>query len=383
MNHTHVNRMLDLAIQIQQVPAPTLDEKQRAEFVYNLFLTEGLKDVSIDPLNNVFGRLPGRGKKQPLIISAHLDTVFPRSTNLHFTREEDRIYGPGIGDNSLGVAALFGLLWLLRDRKINLQGDIWFTANVSEEGLGDLRGMRAVVERFNSNIQAYLVLEGTAFGHIYHQAIGVRRYRINVRTAGGHSWSDYGQPSAVHELARIVTQITALPLPTDPRTTLNVGLLYGGTGVNVLASGAYLELDLRSEDPEVLNNLIQRVEEKIKLANREGVEVEMEVIGQRPAGEIGIDHPLVRLADECLSELGVKATFTSGSTDANIPLSLGYPALVLGITSGGGTHTVHEYIETTPIEKGMEQLVSFVSRVWDVGQTQPFFNPSTSNTSNG
>src|ERR1700690_2212305 len=200
MNNTDVNRMLDLAIQIQQVPAPSLDEKQRAEFVYNLFLAEGLKDVSIDAVNNVFGRLPGTGEKQPLIISAHLDTVFPRNTNLHFTREADRIYGPGIGDNSLGVAALFGLLWLLRDRKINLKGDIWFTANVSEEGLGDLRGMRAVVERFNSNIQAYLVLEGTAFGHIHHQAIGVRTYRINIRSARSNPCYHHGQPPAVHEV---------------------------------------------------------------------------------------------------------------------------------------------------------------------------------------
>ena len=365
MNNPYVKRLLDLAIQIQQVPAPTLDEEKRSDYVHGLFLSEGLQDVSTDAINNVFGRLAGRGKKQPLIVSAHLDTVFPRNTSLHFTREEDRIYGPGIGDNSLGVAALFGLVWLLRERKISLQGDIWFAANVSEEGLGDLRGMKAVVERFGSNIQAYLVLEGTAFGHVYHRAIGVRRFRITVTTAGGHSWSDYGQPSAVHELAQIVTQITALSLPTHPRTTLNVGLINGGTGVNVLASGAGLELDLRSETPEALNDLVQRVEEKINSANREGVTVETEVIGHRPAGEIGVDHPFVRLADECLSMQGVRAEFTSGSTDANIPLSLGYPALVLGITSGGGTHTVHEYIDTAPVEKGMEQLVSFVSRVWD------------------
>jgi tripeptide aminopeptidase len=363
--NANVNRMLDLAIQVQQTPAPTLDEMQRAKYVYGLFNTEGLQDVSIDQINNVFGRLTGKGRKRPLIVSAHLDTVFSRNTSLHYTREQDRIHGPGIGDNSLGIASMFGLLWMLRERKISLQGDIWFAANVSEEGLGDLRGMKAVVKRFSSKIQAYLVIEGTAFGHVYHRAIGVRRYRVTVRTAGGHSWSDYGQPSAVHELAQLVTQITMLPLPKDPRTTLNVGLITGGTGVNVLASGACLELDLRSESPDGLDNLIQIVEEKIKAANREGVIVEMEIIGQRPAGEISTNHPLVKLAGECLSEQGVNASFTSGSTDANIPLSLGYPALVLGITSGGGTHTVHEYIDIPPVVKGMEQLVRFVSRVWD------------------
>ncbi len=365
MDNDYLNRLLVLAIQIQQIPAPTMDEKDRAEFIRGLFIKEGLLDVSSDFTGNVYGRLAGKGTGQPLIISAHLDTVFPRNTSLHATREEGRIYGPGIGDNSLGIAALFGLLWLLHEREVNLSGDVWFVANVGEEGLGDLRGMKAVVERFRSNVHAYLILEGTALGHVYHRAIGVRRYRVTVLTVGGHSWSDYGRPSAVHELAHLVTQITALSVPANPRTTLNVGLISGGTGINVLASEAKLELDLRSERMEALSNLVQQVEEKIRSANQEGVTVEMDIIGERPAGEIAVDHPLVRLADDCLSAQGLKATFTSGSTDANVPLSMGYPALVLGITTGGGAHTVHEYIDTKPVDKGMEQLESFVSRVWD------------------
>ncbi len=364
MDNDYLNRLLVLALQIQQIPAPTMDETERAEFVRGLFVQEGLLDVAVDVVGNVFGRLPGKGTDRPLIISAHLDTVFPRNISLHATREESRIYGPGIGDNSMGVAALYGLLWLLRERDVNLPGDIWFVANVGEEGLGDLRGMKAVVERFGSKVQAYLVLEGTALGHVYYRAIGVRRYRITVRTVGGHSWSDYGQPSAVHELAQLVTQITGLPVPANPRTTLNVGLISGGTGINVVASEANLELDLRSETMEALGNLVRRVEEIIRSASQEGVAVEMEQIGARPAGEIALDHPLVRLADECLSAQGWNATFTSGSTDANVPLSLGYPALVLGITTGGGAHSVHEYVDTRPVEKGMEQLVTFVSRVW-------------------
>jgi acetylornithine deacetylase/succinyl-diaminopimelate desuccinylase-like protein len=285
--------------------------------------------------------------------------------SLHVTREEDRIYGPGIGDNSLGVAALFGLLWVLRERKEKPAGDIWLVANVGEEGLGDLRGMKAVTDRFGADVLAYLVLEGAALGHVYHRAVGVRRYRVSARTAGGHSWSDYGQPSAVHELARLVTQITALPVPTHPRTTLNVGLISGGTGVNVLASEATLELDLRSESVDTLNELIGQVEQKITSANRDGVTIAMETIGQRPAGEIALNHPLVKLAGECISEKGLNPVFTSGSTDANVPLSLDYPAVVLGITTGGSAHTVHEYIDVAPVKSGMEQLTEFVSRVWN------------------
>ncbi len=362
--NNHINQLLDLAIQIQQIPAPTFHEKKRAEFVQKLFLKEGLSDVSMDAFDNVYARLAGEQSGKPIIVSAHLDTVFPEHTDLTHSRDAERIHGPGIGDNSLGVAALFGLVWGLRERPNAHAGDIWLVANVGEEGLGNLRGIKAVVDRFEAGVRAYLVLEGTALAHVYHRAIAVQRYRVVVRTAGGHSWSDYGQPSAIHELARLVTQLTSLPMQSNPRTSLNVGLISGGTGVNVLAPEATLELDIRSESPEVLKTLVHRVEELIRSTNREGVKSEMEVIGRRPAGEIPEDHPLVKLAEDCLAEQGLKATFTAGSTDANIPLSRGYPAIVLGITTGSGAHTVHEYIDIAPVEKGMRQLVRFVERAF-------------------
>ncbi len=358
-----VDRLLELAIQIQQIPAPTFGEKQRAEFVRDTFIKEELKDASMDSVNNVFARLAGKSNSKPLIVSAHMDTVFPSETSLQVTREEDRIYGPGIGDNSVGVAALFGLIWMLRERKIELQNDAWFVANVCEEELGDLRGIKAVVDQFGENVKAYLVIEGLSLGHVYHRAIGVRRYRVIAKTAGGHSWSDYGQPSAVHEAAKLVTQIASLSVPAIPRTTLNIGKISGGTGINVLASEAMFELDLRSESMEALNALVQQVVGMIRSANKQGVTIESEVIGARPAGEIAPDHALIRLAEECLREQGIQAELTSGSTDANIPLSRGLPSTVLGVTTGGGAHTVHEYIDVGPVEKGMEQLVRFVEKV--------------------
>ena len=359
-----VNRVVERAIQIQQIPAPTFQEQKRAELVHDLFFTEGLDDLCIDEAGNVFARWPGKGTEKPLIVSAHLDTVFPIETALRVTRGSELIHGPGLGDNSLGVAALFGLLWSLREREIQPRGDIWFVANVCEEGLGDLRGMKAVVDRFEENIHAYLVLEGLALGHVYHRAVGVKRYRITARTSGGHSWSDYGQPSAVHELAKLVVELASLSLPTYPRTTMNVGRISGGTSVNVIAPEASLDLDLRSEGQESLTALVSAVERLIQKANRAGVSVESQVIGQRPAGEIAASHSLVRLAKDCLHELGLDAGLISGSTDANIPLSKGYPAVVLGITTGGSAHTIHEYINTKPIAQGMEQLVKFVNRVW-------------------
>lgn len=354
-------KLLDLAIQIQQIPAPTFAEGPRGEFVRGLFLQEKLEDVSMDSLGNVYARLPGKTKKaKALIVSAHLDTVFPAGTKLHVKEEAGKVFGPGIGDNSIGVAALFGILWALRERKIELKHDVWFAANVGEEGLGDLRGMRGVVERFGTDVIGYLVLEGLALGHVYHRAIGVRRYRIAAKTRGGHSWSDYGQPSAVHELAALITQLTQIRLPREPRTTMNIGTIQGGTGVNVLAAESKCELDLRSEDPAALAKLVSQVEEIILHWNHEGVRIQAEIIGERPAGEIPAEHPLVKAAVSCLLEQGVEAVLTTGSTDANIPLSKNIPAVVLGITAGGGAHTLGEYIETEPIEKGMESLVRFV-----------------------
>jgi len=358
---TLAKKVLDLAIQIQQIASPTFAEGPRGEFIRDLFIQEKLDDVSMDSLGNVYARLPGKQKKaRALIVSAHLDTVFPVGTKLQIKEEAGKVFGPGIGDNSIGVAALFGILWGIRERKIELKHDVWFVANVGEEGLGDLRGMRGVVERFGNDELGYLVLEGLALGHVYHRAIGVRRYRITAKTRGGHSWSDYGQPSAVHELAAMVTQLTQVRLPREPRTTMNVGTIHGGTGVNVLAAEAKCELDLRSEDPVVLAKIVSQVEDIILHWNHEGVKIQAEIIGERPAGQVASDHPLVKLAVESLNAQGMEAILTTGSTDANVPLSKGIPALVMGITTGGGAHTMGEYIDTEPIERGMESLIRFV-----------------------
>lgn len=359
------DKLLELAIQIQQVPAPTFSEGPRADFVKTKFIEEGLADVSQDEVGNVYARLAGRGSGLPLVAVAHLDTVFPSGTSLEVQREAGKVFGPGLGDNSLGVAALFGLARLIRQRNIELGGDLWLVADVGEEGLGDLRGMRSVVERFGDKVQGYLIIEGLALGHVYQRAVGVRRYRVTARTAGGHSWSDYGQPSAVHELARVVTQLAALHVPIQPRTTLNVGVIAGGTTVNTLAAEAWFELDLRSEDADTLTALAGQAEKLIAAGNRSGVSFESTVTSRRPSGVISPNHPLIRLALDCLREQGMDGNLTSGSTDANIPLSRGIPAVVLGVTSGGGAHTKHEFIYTEPIEQGMEQLVSFVSRAWE------------------
>ncbi len=362
-----VERIVDLAVQIQQIPAPTFEEGERAAFVHQCFLEEGLQDAGIDAAGNVLGRWPGEGRgHRPLVVSAHLDTVFPRQTGLHVRREGKRLYGPGLGDNSIGVAALLGLIWLLKERDIKLPGDLWLVANTGEEGLGDLRGMKAVVQYFGSQVIGYLVLEGMALGSVYHRGIAVHRYRVAVRTPGGHAWSDYGRPSAVHELVNLAAQVTGLSLPASPRTTLNIGRIAGGTSVNTLAAEAWLEMEVRSESPNTLEGVLRAVETLFGAANRPGVQVEAQTVGQRPGGEIPRSHPLVRLAVSCLREQGIEPELIGGSTDANLPLSLGLPALVMGVTTGGGGHTIHEFIEVEPIAQGMDALLAFVQRAFVV-----------------
>ncbi len=361
---TITDRILDLAIRIQQIPSPTFDERQRASFVQDLFTAENLSDVAIDAIGNVYGRLPGCGTERPLVITAHSDTVFPKDTDLAIKQETDKIYGPGIGDNSLGVAGLFGLLWHLRERDTTLAGDLWLVANVCEEGLGDLKGMRAVVDRFGGEALAYIVVEGMALGQVYHRGLGVQRYRITARTEGGHSWVNYGAPSAIHDLAEMVTKLTALEIPGEPRTSLNVGVISGGTSVNTIAAEASLELDLRSIDPETLTNLAQKVENLVSETSRPDMDFRAEIIGQRPAGEISSKHSLVKLAMKVLKDQGIPSKLNIGSTDANIPLSQGLPCVCIGLTNGRGAHTVKEYIHTTPLEAGISQLVELVTKAF-------------------
>lgn len=368
INEFLVNRVKERAIQIQQIASPTFAEAERAAFVLENFQSEGLSDVSMDALGNVYARLPGSGQGFPVVISAHTDTVFPPGTDLTITRDGDRVAGPGIGDNSLGVASLFGLLWALHQEE-TLPADLWLVANVCEEGLGDLRGMKAVVDRFGSNVRAYLILEGLAFGHIYHRGLGVQRYQITCRTAGGHSWVNYGQPSAIHELALLVAQLQALPLPLKPRSSLNVGIFHGGTSVNTIAAEAHLELDLRSEDEQVLSNVAAKVMEMVNRACKSGpnaVDMTAEIIGRRPAGGIPLDHPLLELARRCLEDQGVKATIGTGSTDANVPLSRGLPAVTVGMTTGGGAHTTQEFINIPPLRSGLRQILELVKGVYSL-----------------
>jgi acetylornithine deacetylase/succinyl-diaminopimelate desuccinylase-like protein len=362
-----IERLLDLACAIQQIPAPTFHEHARAAFVRDQFLSLGLSEVEMDDLGNVYARRRGGDAPQnarPVLVTAHTDTVFPADTLLTLSRTPERITGPGIGDNSLGVAGLCGLVWALEGEA--LPGDVILAANVGEEGLGDLRGMRRVIERFGERARATIVLEGMALGHIYHAGIGVRRYRMTARAEGGHSWLHFGRPSAIHALVRLGARITDLVVPSAPKTTFNIGTIGGGTSINTIAREATFDLDLRSEDSAILKALAARVEELAASFDTSGVQLETQIVGDRPSGFIPRDHPLVQLAARVLREAGLPCSFESGSTDANVPLSLGLPCIVMGLACGGNSHRPDEYIETRDVGRGLQVLANVVRGAFDV-----------------
>lgn len=375
-----LERLIDLCIAIQQIPAPTGAEADRAAWVESRMRAIGLADVERDHLDNVYGRICGAGAPvhPALLVSAHTDTVFPQETDLQVRRMSNGLLrGPGIGDNSTGVAGLLTLAETLTQLAAP-PVDIWLVANSMEEGVGDLRGMRQVVNKLETGhrpqasavqrrapLGAALVLEGMGLGRIVHQALGVRRYRTSATAPGGHSWGDFGAASAVHGLVSVAEEMLKLQLPQTPRTTFNIGRIGGGTSINTIAQEAWMELDLRSASPQTLTWLdgrIQRIVERHAAARRardDGLTLRHEQIGHRPAGALSFQHPLVQAACTILQEIGVKERSDAriSSTDANLPLSREIPAVCVGLTDGGDAHRLSEWIDPSPLAKGMQQLL--------------------------
>lgn len=346
------------AITIQQIAAPTFAEAERAAYVKAEMERLGLSDVETDALHNVYGMIPGANPESPvLLVVAHTDTVFAASTDLSIRRDGQLIYGPGLGDNSVGVAGMLALARFLCDEGIVPACNVWFVATVREEGLGDLGGMKAAHARFADALGEVINLEGLAYGHVYHSGIAVRRLRISAHAEGGHSWLHFGRPSAVHGLTLLGAKICALQLPSLPRTTYNIGMIEGGSAINAIATEARLWLDLRSETMAGVETLEKQVRGYVKALTTDGLIFKVEVVGDRPSGAILPTHPLVQDALAVLRQLGTEGTLETGSTDANIPLSHGCPAVTIGITRGGNAHRTDEYIETEPIADGLKQLV--------------------------
>ncbi|MGD8814419.1 MAG: M20/M25/M40 family metallo-hydrolase [Anaerolineales bacterium] len=353
-----LERWIENTLKIQAIPAPTFHEAERSAYIKHALMRDGIRDVDQDDMANVYARVPG-GHASPVIVSAHLDTVFPFETSLESKRTKHQLAGPGIGDNAVALAALVELAHELPSKQ--LDGDVWLVANVAEEGLGNLQGMLRVVDRFTDCVSAYLVLEGMILGHIFHRGLPVHRYRIRVLTSGGHSWIHAGRPSAIHIMTQINSELLRISLPHCPRTILNIGNIEGGTTVNTIAPSCQVQIDLRSEDPDVLTSLSRQVVHAAQQHERSGVTIEVDRIGERPGGGLPADHPLVMAARQALRRVGEEnVQLQIGSTDASLPLSRGIPAVCVGLTRGKNAHSPDELIHIDPMPRGYAALLDLI-----------------------
>lgn len=349
----------DLTEQICLIPAPSYAEQRRAEFVAEALTSRGLQP-EIDEIGNVIARRKGTGTAKSLLLAAHTDTVFPIETEIKVRRENGQMIGPAIGDNSLAVATLIELSAILDAAGVETPGDLLLVANVGEEGLGNLRGIRAICDRFGDELGGVIAIEGHNVGRVTHGAVGSKRIRVTVHGPGGHSWGAFGQPSAIHELGLIIADISKLSVPDDPKTTFNVGLIDGGVSVNTIAPRASAVIDMRSIDPASLKRVSVEIERIVMRRKSEQIRIVIELLGERPAGWVDSSARIVRTAANILRDLGFEPMLNASSTDANIPISRGIPAICIGLTRGSGAHRIDESIDIAPIEYGIAQLALLV-----------------------
>jgi tripeptide aminopeptidase len=363
-------------IRFCEVPAPPFAESARAEVVRRAFVEAGLERVRIDGAGNVLGERPGVLPRPRLVIAAHLDTVFPEGTDVRVKRDGAVLRGPGIGDNCRGLAVLVALADTLQQAKVVTQGGVTFVANVGEEGLGDLRGVKALFnETLKGQIDRFVSIDGSGL-HITTVGVGSLRYRVTFKGPGGHSFAAFGLANPIGALGRAVARINELRVPSEPRTTFNVGRIGGGTSVNAIPFDAWMEVDLRSSDPAALAALDARVQEAIEAAVREEnarwgkagtITVTKELVGNRPAGSTPASAPIVRAAQEVARLLGFQAPLGQGSTDSNLPMSLGIPAITIGGGGRGtGAHALDEAFDSAASWQGTANAVLLT-----VALTQP------------
>ncbi len=343
-------------VSICEIPAPPFREQARAAELRRRFEALGLVEVRIDAEGNVIGERPGSGGGPRVVISAHLDTVFPEGSDVTVTRTGTRFAGLGIGDDCRGLAVLLAVARALQEAGIRLPGDVVFVGTVGEEGAGNLRGVRHLfAQRSAGPIDYFLSIDGTGSG-IASAAVGSHRYRVTIRGPGGHSYGDFGMPSPIHALGRAMALIGDFPVPARPKTTFNVGIVRGGTSVNSIAADAAMDIDLRSESQAELDRvdaLLRRAvdtaiarEQARWPASAARLRAEWEEIGKRPAGAQPDGAPIVRAALRAGRDVGLAPRTTASSTDANIPISLGIPALTLdGGGSGDGAHSPGEWYD--------------------------------------
>lgn len=358
----------DEHIRICSIPASPFGERQRADYLSEKFLELGLTDVKVDEEGNCLGLIKGASQAPLIVVSAHLDTVFPKETKFTVVREGTRLLAPGIADDGCGLAALIAMAQALQTARLQTEGSILFVGTVGEEGEGNLRGVRYLLTRgpWAARIDAFLSFDGPGVDRITNRALGSRRYRVEFAGPGGHSWGDFGVPNPIHAIGRAISRLAGYPAPKEPRTTYNVGRIEGGTSVNAIPGNAAMEVDVRSTAEAELWRLdaffrrsMREAADEENATKRLGdpvLELKVELIGERPTGETPPDSPLVELALEATKRLGVEPRLDQSSTDSNLPISLGIPAITLGAGGTSGcSHTLAEWYDPRDRDQGLKR----------------------------
>ena len=345
-------------IQIAGIPAPSFDESERAAVLAGWFAAEGCTEISIDSVGNVWA-LARPGTQPATVVCAHLDTVFPRSVPHGVRRVGDRLVGPSVGDDSVALAALSVLPRLL---PTELAGAVWLLCTVGEEGFGNLLGARHAVAHPPADVGAFIAIEGNYLGRIGVTGIGSTRWRARFKGPGGHSWERADAPSAVHAAGRAIAELDGLASSFVERVAVNVGLVTGGEAINARAQFASFDLDLRATNTETLRALASKAREILAAASS-GLELEIEELGDRPAGAIDAEHTLVRAALDAYQAQGVECSLIASSTDANVAFAAGLPAIAVGVAFGEQEHTEAEWIDVPSIASGVTGLAMTVTAV--------------------
>ena len=362
----------DTQARLTEIPAPPFQESQRAQAVKSLLESAGLS-VQLDKAGNVIATLPGASAKsaagEAVVLSAHLDTVFPSGTDTKVRREGGRLIAPGISDNGTGLAAIIAIASALQASHIKPNTTILFVADVGEEGEGNLRGMRALVDAYGNKLKTIIVLDGSSIDHVTTKALASRRLEATITGPGGHSWSDFGMPNPINALVRGSARFINTRVPVAPRTTFNIGQIEGGTSVNSVPHEAKLKVDIRSEAEDELVRLENALRESIAAGVRDEQEssrdrskgklaFKVELLGSRPGGELRPDSPLLAALGAADEAVGNQSRVERSSTDANIPLAAGIDAIAIGAGgSGGGAHSLQEWYEPAGREVGLKRAL--------------------------
>ena len=364
---SHLEEITEEQIRICSIPAPPFAEQERAKYLRKRFLESGLADAQLDEEGNCVALRKGNSAAPLLVVSAHLDTIFPAGTDVTVRREGAKLLAPGISDDGCGLAALIAIADALKAARIETVGPLLFVGTVGEEGEGNLRGARHLLTQgeWANRIDAFLSFDGHGLERITNRALGSRRYRVRLRGTGGHSWSDFGIANPVHALGRAIAKLASYPAPRDPRTTFNVGRIEGGSSVNAIPQEATMDVDLRSAGAEELLKLdaffrrsTRETTEEENAARSGGppLELKVDLIGERPVGETSADAALVKIAWEATKTVGAIPAFDQASTDSNLPMSLNIPSITLG---AGGTasnaHSLDEWYDPRGRDIGLKR----------------------------